>query len=150
MSRLVFPVLLIIFGIVYITLTLNLQKSNIGDPNSPMYFPMLLGILLTVMSCIYFIQEYRKRHLTFKAFFSTIRKSDVYSYYLNDYFSSYICFYIWTLRFPSFNGSLFRRYYVFNQRISKMAAKYFSDSDFFWYCMVHIFTIIRRKSTIRG
>ena len=75
MSRLVFPVLLIIFGIVYITLTLNLQKSNIGDPNSPMYFPMLLGILLTVMSCIYFIQEYRKRHLTFKAFSQLFEKA---------------------------------------------------------------------------
>src|SRR5699024_6551037 len=75
MSRLVFLVLLIIFGIVYITLTLNLQKSNIGDPNSPMNFPMLLCILLTVMICIYFIQEYSKRHLTFKAFSQLFEKA---------------------------------------------------------------------------
>lgn len=56
MSRFVFPVLLILFGLIYLMLTLNIPKSNIGDPNSPMYFPMLVGLLLLIMSIVYFFQ----------------------------------------------------------------------------------------------
>ncbi|MGJ5710005.1 tripartite tricarboxylate transporter TctB family protein, partial [Staphylococcus equorum] len=68
MSRLVFPVLLILFGLIYLVLTINIPKSNIGDPNSPMYFPMLVGLLLLIMSIIYFFQEFKKRHEDFTAF----------------------------------------------------------------------------------
>lgn len=68
MSRLVFPILLILFGVIYLVLTINIPKSNIGDPNSPMYFPMLAGLLLLIMSVIYFFQEFKKRHETFTAF----------------------------------------------------------------------------------
>ncbi|RIO56610.1 tripartite tricarboxylate transporter TctB family protein, partial [Mammaliicoccus sciuri] len=52
MSRLVFPLVLILFGVIYLVLTINIPKSNIGDPNSPMYFPLLIGLLLVVMSII--------------------------------------------------------------------------------------------------
>ena len=68
MSRLVFPVLLILFGLIYLVLTLNIPKSNIGNPNSPMYFPILVGLLLLIMSIVYFFQEFKKRHETFTAF----------------------------------------------------------------------------------
>lgn len=68
MSRLVFPVLLILFGVVYLVVTINIPKSNIGDPNSPMYFPMLVGLLLLIMSMVYFYQEFKKRHEEFTAF----------------------------------------------------------------------------------
>ena len=68
MSRLVFPILLILFGVIYLVLTLNIPKSNIGNPNSPMYFPMLVGLLLLIMSIAYFFQEFKKRNESFIAF----------------------------------------------------------------------------------
>lgn len=74
MSRLVFPLVLILFGVIYIVLTINIPKSNIGDPNSPMYFPLLIGLLLVVMSIIYFFQEFKKRHQKFTAFSKLLEK----------------------------------------------------------------------------
>lgn len=68
MLRLVFPVLLILFGVIYLVLTLNIPKSNIGNPNSPMYFPMIVGLLLLIMSIVYFFQEFKKRNESFTAF----------------------------------------------------------------------------------
>ena len=65
MSRLVFPILLILFGLIYLVLTLNIPTSNIGNPNSLMYFPILVGLLLLIMSIVYFFQEFKKRHETF-------------------------------------------------------------------------------------
>lgn len=74
MSRLVFPLVLILFGVIYIVLTINIPKSNIGDPNSPMYFPLLIGLLLVVMSIIYFFQEFKKRYQKFTAFSQLLEK----------------------------------------------------------------------------
>ncbi|WP_436951676.1 tripartite tricarboxylate transporter TctB family protein [Staphylococcus shinii] len=74
MLRLVFPLVLILFGVFYIVLTINIPKSNIGDPNSPMYFPLLIGLLLVVMSIIYFFQEFKKRHQKFTAFSQLLEK----------------------------------------------------------------------------
>ena len=66
MARLMPPILLTLLGIIYLVLTLNVQRSRIGDPNSPMYFPLLISVLLIVMSVIYFFQEYKKRHEHFE------------------------------------------------------------------------------------
>lgn len=74
MSRLVFPLVLILFGVIYLVLTINIPKSNIGDPNSPMYFPLLIGLLLVVMSIIYFFQEFKKRNQKFTAFSQLLEK----------------------------------------------------------------------------
>lgn len=66
MARLMPPILLTLLGIIYLVLTLNVQRSRIGDPNSPMYFPLLISVLLIVMSVIYFFQEYKKDTNTLK------------------------------------------------------------------------------------
>ena len=75
MARLIFPIILLLFGLVYLIFTLNLPKSNIGDPNSPMYFPLLIASLLIVMSAIYFIQELRKRSENFTAFAQLLERA---------------------------------------------------------------------------
>ncbi|MDN8875459.1 tripartite tricarboxylate transporter TctB family protein, partial [Staphylococcus aureus] len=54
--------------------TINISKSNIGDPNSPMYFPLLIGLLLVVMSIIYFFQEFKKRNQKFTVFSQLLEK----------------------------------------------------------------------------
>jgi putative tricarboxylic transport membrane protein len=67
MARLVTPLILVIAGITYLFLTFDLTKSRVGDPNGPMYFPLIIGILLVIFSLIYLVQEWMKRGEKFEA-----------------------------------------------------------------------------------
>lgn len=49
-----------IVGIMYTVLAMNIQKASVGNPYEPMIFPVMLGILLTVLGVLVFIGEYRK------------------------------------------------------------------------------------------
>lgn len=61
MARLMMPVFFITLSAVYLILTFGLTRSKVGDPNGPLYFPALIGIVLLVLSVIYFVQEWKKR-----------------------------------------------------------------------------------------
>jgi len=61
-KRLNLPIILIIFSIILFIGSLNIPKSPLGNPDAPMYFPLLISIALFVLSVIYLIQEWKKRH----------------------------------------------------------------------------------------
>lgn len=61
MFRLIMPVFLIVLSITYLIFTFNIDKAQVGNPNAPMYFPMLIGFFLLVMSIIYLVQEWKRR-----------------------------------------------------------------------------------------
>lgn len=81
MSRLVFPLVLILFGVIYLVLTINIPKSNIGDPNSPMYFPLLIGLLLVVMSIIYFFKNSKSVIKNLQLFHNYLKNVRLYVLY---------------------------------------------------------------------
>ncbi|UFU00793.1 tripartite tricarboxylate transporter TctB family protein [Radiobacillus kanasensis] len=60
--KLTMPVLLLILGSSFLIFSFQIEKSNLGNPNGPLYFPVGLSILLLLFSVIYFIQEWKKRH----------------------------------------------------------------------------------------
>ncbi|GAB3055123.1 tripartite tricarboxylate transporter TctB family protein [Virgibacillus ainsalahensis] len=66
MARLITPVFFLGIGIVYLLLTSNLTRSRVGDPNGPLYFPLLVGAVLVLFSIIYFVQEWRQRDEKFE------------------------------------------------------------------------------------
>lgn len=61
MFRLVLPLIFLFVGAGFLISTFNLPKARLGDPYGPIYFPAILGILLIVLSIIYFIGEWKKR-----------------------------------------------------------------------------------------
>ncbi|KGX91232.1 tripartite tricarboxylate transporter TctB family protein [Pontibacillus marinus] len=63
MARLIMPLLFFVVSIGVIIATLNLPKARLGNPNAPVYFPMMLGIFLLILSIVYFIQEWRKTEM---------------------------------------------------------------------------------------
>lgn len=68
MARLIVPLFFIVVGVVYLILTLNITQSRVGNPNSPLYFPLLVGGILLITSIVYFIQEWKKREMKFDDF----------------------------------------------------------------------------------
>lgn len=68
MSRFATPLFFMIVGIIYLVMTLNLPKARLGDPNGPMYFPIIIALLLIGASIIYFFQEWKIRKIEFKEF----------------------------------------------------------------------------------
>ena len=60
MGRLIVPSVCILISIFYFIYTINLPKAKLGDPNAPMYFPLIISIFLFIMSVIYFIKELLK------------------------------------------------------------------------------------------
>ena len=113
MARLIFPIILLLFGLVYLIFTLNLPKSNIGDPNSPMYFPLLIASLLIVMSAIYFIQELRKRSENFTLCTIT-RTCNVAKNYFHDCLRPSLCTAFEPLGFLISTILFFRSCVIFN------------------------------------
>jgi putative tricarboxylic transport membrane protein len=51
-----------LISIFYFIYTINLPKAKLGDPNAPMYFPLIISIFLFIMSVIYFIKELLKHY----------------------------------------------------------------------------------------
>jgi putative tricarboxylic transport membrane protein len=51
-----------LISIFYFIYTINLPKAKLGDPNAPMYFPLIISIFLFIMSVIYFIKELLKNY----------------------------------------------------------------------------------------
>lgn len=62
MGRLIVPSVCILISIFYFIYTINLPKAKLGDPNAPMYFPLIISIFLFNMSVIYFIKELLKHY----------------------------------------------------------------------------------------
>lgn len=62
MGRLIVPSVCILISIFYFIYTINLPKAKLGDPNAPMYFPLIISIFLFIMSVIYFIKELLKNY----------------------------------------------------------------------------------------
>ncbi|QBP42722.1 tripartite tricarboxylate transporter TctB family protein [Paenisporosarcina antarctica] len=62
MFRLFLPIIFFLVGATFLISSLNLPKARLGDPYGPMYYPTLVSGLLILLSVIYIIQEWRKRH----------------------------------------------------------------------------------------
>ncbi|PSL36254.1 putative tricarboxylic transport membrane protein [Planomicrobium soli] len=61
MYRLILPLIFFLLGAGFLISTFNLPKARLGDPYGPIYFPAILGVLLVVLSIIYFIEEWKQR-----------------------------------------------------------------------------------------
>ncbi|MDS9472615.1 tripartite tricarboxylate transporter TctB family protein [Sporosarcina pasteurii] len=68
MLRFATPIFFMIVGFIYLIATLNLPKARLGDPNGPMYFPIIIAVLIIVSSAVYFFQEWKLRKEEFKEF----------------------------------------------------------------------------------
>ena len=68
MLRFATPLFFMIVGFIYLVSTLNLPKATLGDPNGPMYFPLIIALLIIVSSGFYFFQEWKLRKEEFKEF----------------------------------------------------------------------------------
>jgi putative tricarboxylic transport membrane protein len=62
LGRLIVPSVCILISIFYFIYTINLPKAKLGDPNAPMYFPLIISIFLFIMSVIYFIKVLLKHY----------------------------------------------------------------------------------------
>ncbi|HEY8541810.1 MAG TPA: tripartite tricarboxylate transporter TctB family protein [Pseudothermotoga sp.] len=50
----------LVFGIIYTVVTLNLPRAPVGNPMGPIYFPLAFGILTAIIGLIIFLQAIRK------------------------------------------------------------------------------------------
>ncbi|UOQ45541.1 tripartite tricarboxylate transporter TctB family protein [Halobacillus salinarum] len=60
--KLGFPILLILFSIVFLIASLQLPKANLGNSNAPIYFPAGISVFMLLFGVIYLIQELRTLH----------------------------------------------------------------------------------------
>ncbi|QDP39949.1 tripartite tricarboxylate transporter TctB family protein [Radiobacillus deserti] len=59
--KLAMPTLLLVLGCSFLIASFQIEKSNLGNPNGPLYFPIGLSILLLLFSFMYLAQEWKKR-----------------------------------------------------------------------------------------
>lgn len=59
--RLITPVALILLSIGVFIGSLLIPKAQMGNPSAPMYFPLLISIILFIMSFIELLSEWKKR-----------------------------------------------------------------------------------------
>lgn len=79
MVRYITPILSTIFGIIMLISAFNLPKSNLGNPNGPMYFPLMIAIILILSGIVYFFQEFKARGNDFPDFRAIrLGKSPIY------------------------------------------------------------------------
>lgn len=62
LNRLILPTISILISIFFFIATLNLPKAKLGDPNGPLYFPMMICIFLFIVSVVYFIKELKHHY----------------------------------------------------------------------------------------
>ncbi|MCA1011442.1 tripartite tricarboxylate transporter TctB family protein [Halobacillus halophilus] len=60
--KLIVPFFLILFSIVMLISSFNLQKANLGNPYGPIYFPAGISIFMLIFSIIYLMQELKNIH----------------------------------------------------------------------------------------
>ena len=63
-SRLLIPISMTMFSIVFFILALQIDNAPIGNPNAPLYFPLIIAVSLFILSIIYFFEEYKKRDVS--------------------------------------------------------------------------------------
>lgn len=79
MVRYITPALSIVLGIVLLISAVNLPKSNLGNANGPMYFPVLISVILIIAGIVYLFQEMKDRGTKFTDFTPLrLGKSPVY------------------------------------------------------------------------
>ncbi|PIC57096.1 tripartite tricarboxylate transporter TctB family protein [Sporosarcina sp. P12(2017)] len=79
MVRYITPILATVVGIIMLISAINLPKSNLGNPNGPMYFPLLIASILIISGIVYFYQEFKARGNEFADFRALrIGKSPLY------------------------------------------------------------------------
>lgn len=66
--RLIMPIFFIVVGLIYVNLTLHLPKARLGDPDGPLYFPMMVGVFFIIVSIIYFLKELKKSYPEYEEF----------------------------------------------------------------------------------
>lgn len=66
MYRLFTPLFFLLVGLGFLIGALALPKSNLGDPNAPIYFPVIISVFLIILSVSYFFQEWKRRKQEFK------------------------------------------------------------------------------------
>ena len=66
-SNVLVGIVFTLFGIIYSLQAYNLPKATIGNPWAPIYFPLGLGILMTVLGIVLTIAEYSRGEVEKKA-----------------------------------------------------------------------------------
>lgn len=54
-------IVIVVLGIIYSVLSLNIDKAAVGNPNEPIVFPIILGILLIILGFLLFWGEHKKK-----------------------------------------------------------------------------------------
>lgn len=60
-TKYLMPIFFIVVSVIYLTLSLNLPKAQLGDPYGPLYFPIIIGIGMLLSSIVYFFNELRNK-----------------------------------------------------------------------------------------
>ncbi|MFC4557830.1 tripartite tricarboxylate transporter TctB family protein [Virgibacillus kekensis] len=60
--RMTMPVVFFALGVSFLIAAFNLPKARLGDPNGPLYFPVIICSLLVILSVVYFFQEWKVRN----------------------------------------------------------------------------------------
>lgn len=68
MVRYITPILSTVVGIIMLISAINLPKSNLGNPDGPMYFPAIIAVILILSGIVYFFQEFKARDNDFPDF----------------------------------------------------------------------------------
>ena|SRR5690625_563599 len=76
--RVVLPLLLIVVSIIFFINTLNTSTGNINNPMIPLYFPLISGSGLFVLSIVLLIQELQNKTKRNEESFQLIDKRNLY------------------------------------------------------------------------
>jgi len=55
--RYIVPIFLIALSLIYLILTFNLPEARTGNPSAAMYYPLLIGFALLILSIFYLFNE---------------------------------------------------------------------------------------------
>jgi putative tricarboxylic transport membrane protein len=59
-------IITIVFGIAYTLMAYNLPKAAIGNPMAPAIFPLILGVIMSILGVCLFVSEVRKHETEMK------------------------------------------------------------------------------------
>lgn len=55
-------VVVLAFGVIYAVVAWNLPRAPVGNPLGPVYFPLGLGLLVTIIGFLMLLQSLKSRH----------------------------------------------------------------------------------------
>ncbi|MDK2885129.1 tripartite tricarboxylate transporter TctB family protein [Pseudothermotoga sp.] len=110
-SEKILAIVVLSFGVMYIITTLGLPRAPVGNPMSPLYFPIGLGILMSVLGFLMLIRTEG----------SKVRKEVPKRSYFYDTYDSMcllcLCYVVQNNWVCGINNAVFGGFVVFTQRV---------------------------------